>query len=391
MRIAYFDCFSGISGDMTIAAFLDAGLGIGTLEKALAKLKLKGYRLEKRVVSRGGLSGTKFDCIVKASVHTHRSLKEIMSIIGGSSLNDKVKETAKRIFRAIGASEAKVHGIAKKSDIRLHELGNIDSIIDIVGTAIAIDELGIDEIYSSNISMGRTFVDSKHGRLPIPAPAALELLKGVPVSISEIPRELVTPTGAGIIKTLSKGFGTMPQMEISGIGYGAGAHDAADRPNMLRVLIGEAKEAFRSDRIFVIEANIDDMSPQNFEYAFEKLLAAGALDVYLSSIIMKKSRPAFKLSVLAQTTDLEKISSVIFNETTTIGVRFYETARLKLDRKFKHVSTKYGKIKVKFTGARGGALEATPEYDECVSLARRKNVPLKTIQEEARFAARRAA
>jgi pyridinium-3,5-bisthiocarboxylic acid mononucleotide nickel chelatase len=389
MRIAYFDCFSGISGDMAIGAFLDAGLSFKTLSRELARLKVKGYALKKKKVMRGQISGTKFDCLTRDHGHSHRSIKEISRIINRSSLNKKVKDTAKNIFTNIGSVEARIHGLNPKHDIHLHELGDIDSIIDIVGVAIALDELGIDEIYSSNIDLGRTFINSRHGVLPIPAPAALELLKGMPVEIGAIKAELVTPTGAGILKTLSKGFGQMPRMKITNIGYGAGSKDAPDRPNMLRVIIGEKAEAFKEDKVSVVETNIDDMNPQFFEYLFERLFKAGALDVYTTSIQMKKSRPAFKLSVLVRPADLKAVSDIIFKETTAIGVRFYEAGRFKLERKIVKAKTQYGNLKVKISTSPEGIFTASPEYDDCVKAARNRRAPLKAVYEAAGKAVKR--
>lgn len=383
MKIAYFDCFSGISGDMTIAAFIDAGLGLKTLSKELAKLNLKGYELKTSKVMRGGMAGTQFSCIAKEPAHHHRPLNEIIRIIDRSSLDLRVKGVAKDIFTRIGCVEAKIHGQSVKN-ICLHELGDIDSIIDIVGAAIAVDELGIEGVYSSKISLGRTIANTKHGPIPIPAPATIELLKGVPTEISDFEAELVTPTGAGILNVLSKGFGRAPQMKVERIGYGAGFRDLAERPNMLRIIIGETVSAFNEDRINVIETNIDDMSPQNFGYLFEKLLDEGALDVYTTVIQMKKSRPAFKLTVLAEPPDLERLAAVIFSETTSIGLRFHEADRLKLDRKIVKVKTGYGNVKVKVSGALSGIYTASPEYDDCVKLAREKKVPLKRIYDEAK-------
>ena len=386
MKIAYLDLFSGISGDMTIAAFLDAGLSFDRLSKELAKLKLKNFKIAKSRVKRNGIAGIKFDVTVKDDAH-HRSTKEIFSIIDGSELKKSVKETAKSIFEIIGRAEAKVHGVSGKDAVSLHELGDLDSIVDVVGTAIAIDEMGIDKIYSSNVSLGRGFVNTRHGVLPITAPAAMELLKGIPVNISEIDSELVTPTGAGILKALSAGFGRMPLMEIDAIGYGAGTHILSDRPNMLRIVIGEAKEAFLRDRIDCIETNIDDMNPQNFEYVVERLFKEGALDAYTAPIQMKKSRHAVLLTVLARPEDSERLSSLIFAETTTIGVRIHASDRLKLDRKISTVRTKYGDVPVKISRGPGGITTSSPEYDECAKIARAKKVPLKTIYEEAkRFA-----
>lgn len=238
-KIAYFDCYSGISGDMTIGAFLDAGLDFDALSVELSKLKLKGYELMKSRIKRGELAGTKFDCIVDRKTHQHRFLNEILDLIEKSSLNNKVKTMAIDIFSNIGDAEAKVHGIGAKADIRFHELGDIDSIVDIVGTAIAIDRLGIEAVYSSKVPTGRTLVKTAHGTWPIPAPAMLELLKGIPLKISELEGELVTPTGAGILKTLAKSFGDAPEMKISEIGYGAGTKDYKVIPNMLRIMIGE--------------------------------------------------------------------------------------------------------------------------------------------------------
>ncbi len=383
MRIAYFDCFSGISGDMTIAAFLDAGLSLKKLASQLAKLKLNGYELKATKVMRGGLAGTQFFCITKGSAHNHRPLSEIIRMIDRSSLCARVKNIAKDIFTRIGRVEAKIHGKSVK-DIRLHELGDIDSIIDIVGAAIAVDSLGIEGIYSSKISLGRTIANTKHGPIPIPAPAVIELLKGVPTEISDLEAELVTPTGAGILNVLSRGFGRAPQMKIDRIGYGAGSRDLPERPNMLRIIIGETVSVFKEDRIHVIETNIDDMNPQNFEYLFEKLFREGALDVYTTVIQMKKSRTAFKLTVLAQPQDLERLAAVIFSETTSIGLRFYEADRLKLDRKIVKVRTRYGDVKVKMSQSSSGIRTASPEYDNCVKLAREKRVPLKVIYDEAK-------
>lgn len=386
MRIAYFDCYSGISGDMTIGAFLDAGLSFDTLSRELSKLKIKGYELKKAKVKRQHLAGTKFDCVVKGVKAGHRPIKEIITLIDESSLKVRVKKIAKDIFASIAAAESKVHGANGKSDTPLHELGDIDSIIDIVGTAIAIDELGIDEVYSSAVNLGRTFVNTRHGTLPIPSPASLELLKGVPIKLLDIGSELVTPTGASILKTLSKSFGRLPQVEISRVGYGAGSRDLSDAPNMLRVIIGEAKEAFKEDKVFIVETNIDDMSPQSFEYLFEKLFKIGALDVYVTPIQMKKTRPAFKLTALSEPKDLERISQVILSETTTIGLRFYEAGRFKLDRKIVKAKTRYGDVDVKVASGPGKILKSAPEYDACVRIARKKNVPLKDVYEEARKA-----
>ncbi len=388
MIIAYLDCFSGISGDMAIAAFLDAGLRLSVLSRELKKLKIKGYEIKMRRVMRGKIAGTKFDCIKTKEHAGHRKLEDIIAIINRSSLGPRVKKLAADIFNNIGSAEAKIHGFRKGGVVWLHELGDIDSIIDIVGVAIAIDELGIDEVYASNINMGSTSVKTAHDFIPIPAPAALELLKGAPVKILDIGAELVTPTGAGILKTLSKGFGVMPSMKISKIGYGAGARQLERLPNMLRVLIGSPSEpAFKEDNVMVVETNIDDMNPQHLEYVFEKLFSAGALDVYSSCIQMKKARPALKLSVICAPKDLEKISSAIFSETTTIGIRFYGAGRYRLERRTVKAKTKYGEVRVKVSERPGGVLTAAPEYDDCRRIAKTKRVPIGEVTDMAREAA----
>lgn len=390
MKIAYFDCFSGISGDMAIGAFLDAGLSFDALSAELGKLRIKGYELKKSRVRRGAIVGTKFDCIVRRTGHGHRSVREILALIDRSGLSARAKATAKKIFENIGAAEARVHGIKAGASVYLHELADIDSIVDIAGIAVAIDKLGIDEVRCSPVTMGRYVVKTAHGNLPIPGPAALELLRDVPVTISNIDAELVTPTGAGIAKTLSKGFGAMPQMSVSSIGYGAGSRDLPGMPNMLRVIIGQAVAPFLSDRVYVVETNIDDMSPQHVEYIYEKLFREGALDVYTTSIQMKKTRPAFKLTAICAEADLEKISSAMFRETTTIGVRFYEAGRFKLARNTVRARTRYGTVDVKVASGPGGIFKMAPEYDHCVKAARQSDVPLRVVCDEAVRAVKRA-
>jgi len=388
MRIAYFDCFSGISGDMTVAAFLDAGLSSKVLLHELSKLGIKGFKITISKTTRSGIAGTRFDCDIKDEAHS-RSLSQIIGLIKKSGLNNRVKNISTAIFDNIGCAESKVHDIKEKKDIRLHELGSIDSIVDIVSVGIAIDTMGIDEVYASDVSIGRASIKSAHGQLPIPAPAAMELLRGVPLTLTETKEEMVTPTGAGILKTLAKGFGRPPALVVDNIGYGAGSRDPeTGLPNMLRVMIGEASAPFDSDSVYVIETNIDDSSPQGFGYLFEKLFKAGALDAYITNIQMKKSRPAFKLTVLAHMPDLNRVGRVIFSETTTIGLRYYRSERLKLDRKMVSVKTTYGKVAVKMSKGPGGIMTLSPEYDECVRIARKSGASLRSIYDEARSAAK---
>jgi len=374
---------------MTLGAFIDAGLSFKNLSDELAKLKIKNYRLKRSKILRGGISGTRFECIVEDGAHS-RSLKEIMSIIEKSALKDRIKNIAKLVFENIGAAEAKIHGIKKMEGVSLHELGSIDSIVDIVGTAIALVELGIDEVHASPVTTGRGSVMTAHGRLPVPAPATMELLKNIPVNISGSGHELVTPTGAGILKTMSKGFGEPPGMTAEHIGYGAGSRDNKDGlPNMLRIVVGDTAADFAKDSVYVIETNIDDMNPQNFEYLFERLFIEGALDVYMTNIQMKKSRPGVKLTVLTESKDRDRIASVIFNETTTIGLRFYKTGRLKLERNMVSVRTSRGNVGVKISKGPGGILTSSPEYEECAKLARKTGVSFKQIYNEAKAAVER--
>lgn len=389
MKIAYFDCFSGISGDMAIAAFLDAGLKLSVLTSELEKLNLGGYQLKQSRVKRGTIAGTKFDCVKTKGYSGHRSLDSIVTLIAKSKLSPRVKKLSTDVFSNIGSAEARVHGVGKDEDVWLHELGDIDSIVDIVGIAIAIDSLGIDSVYSSEVNMGRTFVKSSHGALPVPGPAALELLRGVSVKIIDVDAELVTPTGAGILKTFSKGFGAIPAMNIASIGYGAGTREIKDIPNMLRVIIGSSvARTHKEDDILVVETNIDDMNPQYYEYVFERLFSQGALDVYSTVIQMKKARSAIKLTVLCAQKDLEKISAVIFKETTSIGIRYYSSGRFTLERKTVKVKTKYGNVRVKVSARPGGVSTAMPEYDDCRRIAHDMALPLGEVYDKAMEAVR---
>lgn len=385
-KIAYFDCFSGISGDMVLGALIDAGLDIKYLARELKKVNIKGYSIKKEKVQRGALLGTKFSVIIHDGElrHAHRPLADILKMIEKSSLNKRVKGVAKNIFSNIGEAEARVHGIKDRGKLVLHELGCIDSIIDIVGTAIALDKLDIDEVYSSPVYFGRAMVNTEHGILPTPSPASLELLKGAPSKILNIEAELVTPTGAGILKTLVKDFHQMPQMKVSHIGNGAGTKQLTDIPNMLRVLIGEKVFSYKKDSVFVIETNIDDMSPQHFEYLFEKLFNEGALDVYATSIQMKKTRPAFKLTVLSEPSVFDKLCSIIFRETSSIGLRYHEQNRYKLERETVKVDTDYGRVRVKLSRGPDDILTVSPEYEDCARAARSKKVPLKAVYDAAK-------
>lgn len=387
MKIAYFDCFSGISGDMTVGALLDAGLKIETLEKELNKLGLSGYQLEVNKVVKKGISGTQFKVKIKEE-GVERRFKDILDIFEKSKLNEDIKKETEKIFFNIAQAESKIH--RKDVDkIHFHEIGGLDSIIDIASAVIGIKTLGIEEIHSSALPVGRGFVKCAHGVIPVPAPATLELLKNIPIYSGGIESEMITPTGAGIIGTLAKSFGERPLMKIERIGYGAGEKEFTI-PNLLRVSIGEKilkdenlKDGYVSDETVLIESNIDDMNPEFYDYIMEKLFFKGALDVFLTPIQMKKNRPAHMLSIIVFEQNLKEILEVLFSESTTLGVRIRETKRLRLAQKNFITETKYGKIRVKVGMFKGEIKNIAPEYEDCKKMAKQHKVPLKEVYDEA--------
>lgn len=383
MKILYLDCYSGISGDMFLGALVDAGLDLYYLRRELAKLGLKGYKVEARRISKKGISCTKVDVIVKKGADKkERTLKEIQGIIQRSKLANDVKDRACAIFEKLAKAESVVHGKSVKN-IHLHEVGSIDSIVDIVGAAIGLKALKIDRVYSSFVSVGEGgIIATGHGELPVPAPATLCLLKGIPILSSGIRSELVTPTGAAIISSIVEKFTGFPEMRLSGIGYGAGTHDIKERPNCLRVMVGEKMESFEGDEIFVLEVNIDDMNPVDYEHLFETLFAKGALDVYITPVLMKKTRPGIVLTVLTEKDKLDLLSSLILDMSTAIGVRYYATARKKLKREFIKVKTRYGSISVKVSSGPEGIKKFIPEYDDCKAAAVAKKVPIAKVRGE---------
>lgn len=383
MRIAYFDCFSGISGDMILGALIDAGLSLEELKKELAKLQLKGFQIEVREVNRQHLRGKKFQVKVSSDKAKKYSLNQILRLIEKSSLNVKVKEKSEKIFKRLGMAEAKVHG-QKEEAVHFHEVGAIDSLVDIVGSLIGLKILGIDKIYSSPLSLGRGWVNCQHGRLPVPAPATVELLQGVPILSSGEEEELVTPTGAAIITTLAKSFSHPPPMKIETVGYGAGDRNLTARPNLLRVLIGQAPSIYERDEVDVMETNIDDMNPQIYNYLQEKLFKIGALDVFLTSVQMKKGRPGTLITVLAEPSRVEALTTIIFEETSSLGVRTYRTQRRKLSRELKEVKTKHGKVKVKVSKTGKKIKHLSPEYEDCRRIAQQKGIPFREVYEEAK-------
>ena len=376
MKTAYFDCFSGISGDMIIGALIDLGLDVNFLDKEFKKLNIKGYGIKSKKIVKNGIAATKFDVIENKHDHEERNLKEINQIIENSKLDDEIKSTIKKIFLKIANAEAKIHD--KPIDkIHFHEIGAIDTIIDVAGAVIGLKGLGIEEIHCSKLNVGTGFVEFSHGRFPVPAPATAEILKNVPVYHNNVEAELVTPTGAAIITTLASKFGEMPAMKVEKIGYGAGRKDL-EQPNVLRVFVGDSDKN-GNETINVIETNIDNMNPEIYPYAIDKLMENGALDAYLTSIIMKKGRPAIKLTVLAELKDTDKLCSIIFDETTTLGARIYPAAKKKLDREIKTIKTKYGDVRVKISKLNNEVKNVMPEYEDCVKIAKQNKIPLKKV------------
>ena len=436
MRIAYLECFSGISGDMFLGALVDAGVSPRLLEDAVAALGV-GARLEVSKVMRSSIAATKVDvCVAEQSVaralspangahsrepgapqqshhhepepthehhqhsspakasrteepapHAHgRGLNEIREIIGKARISSVAKKTAIAIFEALGAAEAKIHNVPIE-DVHFHEVGAVDAMVDIVGAAVGAESLGVDEIICSPLNVGGGTVKCAHGTFPVPAPATLELLKDAPVYSSGLQAELVTPTGAAIVKTLARRFAAFPEMKITKAGYGAGSRDTPGHPNVLRLVVGEAAstlaEKTASDVVAVLEANLDDLNPQVFGYVTDRLLEDGALDVFAMPVQMKKNRPGTLLTVLCKPEDAGNMAQLIFTETTTLGVRRRDETRQTLARRWEQVPTPWGELRIKIASMNGTVTNYAPEYEDCRQIAARHHVPLKTVMQEA--------
>lgn len=389
MAIAYFDCFSGISGDMTLGALVDAGLLIEDLERELARLDLPGYHLESERVHRAGIAATKVNVVLDKKDQPARRLKDIEDIINASDISATAKSKSLNIFRRLAAAEAKVHGTTLEK-VHFHEVGAVDAMVDIIGSVIGMELLGITEIISSPINVGSGSIHTSHGKLPVPAPATAELLTGIPLYSSSTAFELTTPTGAAIISTLASSFGPLPQMKIQTAAYGAGGRDLSGQPNVLRIFLGEYTSSYQEDASMVIETNIDDMNPQLYEHVVGQLIAAGAQDAFLTQIIMKKGRPGILLTVLAERNSVDAVLDIIFRETTSIGVRIREAERKKLHREIRTVTTPLGTVKVKISSMDGKVMTVTPEYEDCRRIAEEKCAPLKQIIDMAKASVRGA-
>jgi pyridinium-3,5-bisthiocarboxylic acid mononucleotide nickel chelatase len=377
MKILYFDCFSGISGDMILGALFDAGLSIDAFLNELKKLPLKGYEIKISKTTKNSISGTAFRLTIDND-SGHRHLKEILDIVEKSDLNLKIKDKAKIIFMKLAEVESRIHKTPIE-EVHFHELGGIDTIIDIVGALIGLDLLGVENIISSPIPLGKGLINTEHGLLPIPAPATIELLKNVPVYSNNIEGELVTPTGAVLISSLSDNFSDIPKIKISSIGYGAGKIDLPI-PNLLRVYIGEQIINTTCENNLLIEANIDDMNPQIYEYVVDKLFQNGALDVFLTPIIMKKGRPGIIISIIASQFKEKELINILFKETTTIGYRKYYVEKTFLNREISELETKWGKVRVKVI-KQDSILKYSPEYEDCKKIAIENKLPLKDVIE----------
>ncbi len=375
MKVAYLDTVAGISGDMTLAAFVSAGLPLDELSEEIAKLNLPGVELEGSHLQRNGITAVKIEVIISASGEKHRHLNEILGIIERSTLSGTVKANAAKIFHEVATAEAKIHKTPIEK-VHFHEVGALDSIVDIVGAAICLDKFGIEAVYTSPVKLGSGgFAQTEHGKLPIPGPAALEILRGYPTVLTDIPYELTTPTGAAIVKAMSSGVLSSERLIIEAIGYGAGTREIAEIPNLLRVMIGDVKPEAAQDDLLVVETNIDDMNPEIYPFVIEQLLAHGANDAYLVPVIMKKGRPGILLSVLSERSRLDEILGVIFSQTTTIGVRIHPVGRRKLARTSRSLSTSLGDVRVKVISL-DGKDKAIPEYEECRRIALEKKIPL---------------
>ncbi|HEX2921993.1 MAG TPA: nickel pincer cofactor biosynthesis protein LarC [Bacteroidales bacterium] len=377
MKILSYDCFSGISGDMNLGAMIDLGVSKEFIINELNKLNLKGWELIAVRDQRHGIGGTKVT-IKTRHEHAHRHLSDIEKIVRESTLDEKTKELAMKIFMTIAVAEARVHGISI-DHVHFHEVGAIDSIIDVVGAAICFNSLNVESVHVSTIELGSGFVKCDHGKLPVPAPATVEIIKGLPVKLGGVGFEATTPTGAAILATLGTDFSQSPSMRIEKTGYGVGQKDNNDVPNLLRVHLADAKKQEPGHDAVLLECNIDDMNPEFFDYISDMLFKAGAADVFLSNIMMKKGRPGIILSIICENEYTETIKEIIFTESTSLGIRTYKFRKDTLMRSPELIDTEFGKINIKKSFFKGKEISVKPEYDDCKRIAMEKGIPLKEV------------
>jgi len=376
MKIAYFDCFSGASGDMILGALVDLGVDLASIERVINELGISNFRLKKFDVKKNHIKAVKVDVEVWEDDH-HRHLSDIIHLVEGGKLSENSKKIIKRVFQRIAEAEAKIHQVPVEK-VHFHEVGALDSIIDIIGAVVGLEYLGIKKIYSSAMGLGSGSVKCAHGIIPVPAPATLELMKGFPVNKREIPCELCTPTGAGLVTTLAEFTDLLPDMIIEKIGYGAGTREVKEIPNILRIIQGTEKEKFLTDSVLLIETNIDDMNPEIYSYIIERLFENNAVDVYITPVYMKKGRPGSLLSIIADKKDVNNLLDIIFSESTTLGVRITEVQRKKLERNLEVIDSPFGTITVK-AKTRNGNKVFYPEFEECKKIAKKKNISISVI------------
>lgn len=397
MRIAYLDAFSGVSGDMTVGALLDLGLPLAAVRDAIATLKLDGVEVSAEPTLRSGIAATKFHVRVHgrhpddhdhtdgAHHHGHRPYAGIRDLLARSALAPRVRDTALAIFARLAEAEGRVHGVATDA-VEFHEVGALDAIVDVVGAALGFAHLGVDAVHVSPLPLGSGRIKTAHGMLPVPGPAVVELLRGRAVRPGDGTTEMVTPTGAAIVAALARPE-PAPELRVLGVGHGAGDRTLPDRPNLLRIVLGEPAAAAGADDVVVLEATIDDMSPQLYEHVLERLLEAGARDAFLAPVVMKKSRPGTTLRVLASPADRERLAAIVFAETSTIGLRWTTWHRMVLAREEHTVETPHGPVRVKIARAPDGTVNLAPEFEDCRRFAREHAVPLKVVHRAALAAA----
>ncbi|MEJ2724493.1 MAG: nickel pincer cofactor biosynthesis protein LarC [Deltaproteobacteria bacterium] len=378
MKVAYLDCFSGVSGDMFLGALLDAGLPFPELEKALQSLPIEGYTLQTVREAKNHLFGTRFKVTLVKDKQVSRTFAGIKEIIRASRLSAPVKAKSIEIFESLAVEEGKIHRCPPE-DVHFHEVGAADSIIDIVGTVFGIDHLGVGILCASSVPLGSGFAETRHGRIPIPAPATVALLKGVPVYDSGLKQELVTPTGAALLKGLVSAFGSMPPMVVETVGYGVGTRNLGDRPNLLRIMVGREQSETQTDTVVILEANLDDTNPEWLGFLMDRLFGAGALDVVFCPIQMKKNRPGVLIQVVGKPHQQDTFTEILFKESSTLGVRFRYSQRKLLNRSFLELESPWGKIKAKKVLQPDGSIEIMPEYEACRKIAEEKGLPLKEV------------
>ncbi len=390
MKVAYFDCPSGAAGDMIMASLVDAGVPLEALRAELGKLPLEGWTLTAREVRKGAFRATKVDVEIDQQAHRHhRSLGDILDILERSSLEVSVKTRAARIFTRLAEAEARVHGTDRES-VHFHDVGAVDAIVDVTGGIIALDLAGVQAVHISALPIGGGLVGGPHGRIPVPGPGTAELLRGFPVVDTGVKAELVTPTGAAILTTLAASAGRMPPLTVEAVGYGAGTMDLPDTPNILRCFLGATTTAAAGDEtVLQVETTIDDMSPQLYEPLIDRLFGAGALDVFLQPVIMKRGRPGIVVTALCAPDRVSDLSQALFEESTTIGVRWSEWRRARLDREMIVLTTAYGAIPFKVSRLGGRIMTVTPEFADVARIAREKSLPAREVLEQARADGRR--